>query len=290
MGTGDESKPQTVDEWGCVWSRTEVRNMGQVTGHPLLEWSALDRYTWPDADDPVLYEGMEQQLQDADQKFVMTRIFMLLFERMCSLRGFSNALVDLALEDPRIEALADRIVEFDLTIINNISRRFPGQIHALYFTDDWGTERSTLISPRLWQDFFQARYQCLFDAIHEAGWFVWMHSCGQISAIVDLLIKTGVDVLNLQQPRVLDLRAFGQRFAGRVCFESLCDIQATLPFLGKDQIEEEARLLVQHWGTPQGGFILGNYGDSEAIGVPMIKKRWMLDAFLAADRRSDHDR
>ena len=153
VGTGDERLPRTVDEWGCVWSRTEVRNMGQVTGHPLEDWRALDGYIWPDANDPALYEDMEGQFEDAAGKFVLTKIFMLLFERMCSLRGFANTLVDLGLGDPRIGALADRIVEFDLAIIDNIARRFPGRIHGLYFTDDWGTELSTLISPALWAPF-----------------------------------------------------------------------------------------------------------------------------------------
>ncbi len=92
-------------------------------------------------------------------------------------------------------------------------------------------------------------------------------------------------VLNLQQPRVFgDLAAFGRRFAGRVCLESLCDIQHTLPFASDDAIREEARLLLEHWGTPQGGFILSDYGDGQAIGVPLEKKQVMLRAFLDADR------
>jgi hypothetical protein len=85
--------------------------------------------------------------------------------------------------------------------------------------------------------------------------------------------------LNLQQPRVFGLENFGKRFAGKVAFESLCDIQRTLPFKGKKEIEEEARLLIDYWSTPQGGFILGDYGGGEAIGVSLEAKRWMYDAF-----------
>jgi uroporphyrinogen-III decarboxylase len=209
---------------------------------------------------------------------------MLLFERLHSLRGFSNTLMDLALEDSRFETLADRVVEYDLAIIHNIARRFPGQIHAMNFTDDWGTEQRTIISPRLWDSFFKPRYEQLFEAIHQAGWFVWMHSCGQISDIVEGLIEIGVDVLNLQQPRVFGLEQFGQRFGGKVAFETLCDIQHTLPFKGKEDIEKEAGLLIEHWSTPQGGFILGDYGDGDAIGVSIEAKRWMFEAFQRADR------
>jgi hypothetical protein len=281
--TGDNSVPESVDEWGCLWSRTEVKNMGQVTVHPLESWSALKSYRWPDPEDPSLYEGMEEQFEGSDGKFIITKIFMLLFERMHSLHGFTNTLIDLALGDERIEMLADRIVEYDLALIDNISRRFPGQIHAVKFTDDWGTQESSILSPQLWKDFFADRYHRLMKAMHEVGWFAWLHSCGRITNLVDGLIETGVDVLNLQQPRVLGIKAFGERYAGKVCFEAMCDIQYTLPFKSAEEIEEEARLLLKYWGKPEGGFILGDYGDGEAIGVPLEKRIAMLEAFRSAD-------
>jgi len=287
-GTGDNYLRQTLDEWGCTWSRTDVKNMGQVTGHPLADWSALDHFHFPDPDNPDFYDGMEKRFTGTEGKFITTGLFMLLFERLHSLRGFSNTLIDLARGDQRFEALADRVVDYDLAIIRNISSRFPGQIHAMNFSDDWGTEQRTIISPRMWDNFFKPRYKQIFDAIHQAGWFVWMHSCGEISGVVDGLIEIGVDVLNLQQPRVFGLESFGQRFAGKVAFESLCDIQRTLPFKGKKEIEEEACLLIAYWSTPQGGFILGDYGDEEVIGVPHASKHWMYDAFQSCDRWKTH--
>ena len=174
-------------------------------------------------------------------------------------------------------------MEYDLGIIGNIAARFPGRIHGFRFTDDWGTELATFINPALWDEFFKPRYKRIFDAAHAAGWHVWMHSCGKINAIIEGLIEIGLDVINLQQPRVLGIEEIGRRFRGRICFESLCDIQHTLPFKGRGEIREEARLLLEHWATPKGGFILSDYGDGDAIGVPVEKKRIMLEAFLEAD-------
>ena len=284
VGTGDHALRETLDEWGCTWARSEVANMGQVKGHPLADWGALDRFRWPHPDAPEFYDGMATRFAGSEGKYVITGIFMLLFERLHALHGFENTLRDLYLERERIERLADRIVEFDLGIIENIGRRFPGQIHGLSFTDDWGTERAGFISARLFDAFFKPRYRRLFYAMPAQGWHVWMHSCGKVDAYIDSLIEAGVNVLNLQQPRVFgEIAAFGRRFAGRVCFESLCDIQHTLPFGGDDAIREEARLLLQHWGTPAGGFVLSDYGDGQAIGVPLEKKQVMLRAFLDAD-------
>jgi hypothetical protein len=92
-----------------------------------------------------------------------------------------------------------------------------------------------------------------------------------------------LDVINLQQPRALGIREIGQQFRGCICLESLCDIQHTLPFKDADEIREEAELLLEQWGTPDGGFILSDYGDGAAIGVELEKKRIMLDAFREAD-------
>jgi len=283
IGTGDHAKRETYDEWQCLWVRSEVANMGQVKGHPLEDWDALARYRWPDSDDPAYYEGMEERFAGSEGKYVTTGIFMLLFERMHTLRGMANVLTELYTDRGRMEFLADRIVAFDLAVIRNIGQRFPGRIHGFGFTDDWGSEQATFVSPRMWCDFFQPRYAAIFEAAHAQGWDVWMHSCGKVNEIIGPLIEIGLDVINLQQPRALGIEEIGGQFAGKICFESLCDIQATLPFRGAEEIEEEARLLLERWGTPHGGFILSDYGDGEAIGVPLWKKEAMLAAFRAYD-------
>jgi hypothetical protein len=290
VGTGDHTKRETYDEWHCLWTRSEVANMGQVKGHPLEDWDDLEEYVWPDPDDPAYYAGMEERFEGAENKYVTTSIFMLLFERMHSLRGMTHVLTELHTDCGRMEYLADRIVDFDLGVIRNIGQRFPDCIDGFTFTDDWGTELATFIKPEMWCDFFQPRYAKIFDAAHEQGWDVWMHTCGKVNAIIDPLIEIGLDVINLQQPRALGIEEIGGRYAGRICFESLCDIQATLPFKEEKGIREEAKLLLEHWATPEGGFILSDYGDGEAIGVPLWKKNAMLDAFREFDPfRSDMD-
>ena len=284
IGTGNASKRESLDEWGCLWVRTEEANMGQVKGHPLIDWSLLDSFQWPNPNDPAFYEGMEQRFENSEGKYIITGIFMLLFERIHSLRGFENALMDMYIEREKFEFLADKIVEYDIAIINNISSRFPGRIHGLSFSDDWGTEIASFISPALWDELFKLRYKKIFDAAKKAGWHVWMHSCGKVNELIEGLIEIGVDVLNLQQPRALGIEEIGERFSGRVCFSSTCDIQHTLPFLGTNEIQEEAKLLLEKWGTEKGGFILSEYGDGSAIGVPMEKTKAMFEAFRAADR------
>ena len=226
---------------------------------------------------------MESRFAGSEGKYITTGIFMLLFERLQALCGFENLLSALYLDRNWVEEIADRIEMFDLGIIANISERFPGRIHGFNFTDDWGTQRDLIINPRLWEDFFQPRYERIFAAIHAAGWHVWMHSCGKINSILERLIEIGIDVIELQQPKILGIEEIGYRFRGKVCFASLCDIQHTLPSGSDAEIRAEAEYLLANWATQDGGFILIDYGDGEAIGVSQDKKQVMLDAFLKAD-------
>lgn len=259
--------------------------MGQVKGHPLLNWSDLKTYEWLNPDDPVFYEGIGEKIENSEEKYIRTGISMILFERMQTLRGFENLLMDFYIEKERVECLADRIVDIHIRLIENLSNRFPNKIDGIIFSDDWGTERDLIINPKLWRDFFKPQYKKIIDACHKAGWDVWLHSCGKINAIIGDFIELGLDVINLQQPTILGIEEIGKQFAGKICFESLCDIQKTLPFKSEEEIEQEAKCLIQNWGTPQGGFILSDYAGSEQLlGISEHKKRTMVDSFMKYDK------
>ena len=146
-----------ADEWGCVWSKTSMANMGQVTGHPLTDWALADAYAFPDADDPAAYAHVEAQLAQITDSYVMMGHFMLLFERMHALHGFQNTLEDLYLEPERSAQLADRIVAHNIRRIERMGELSKGRIHGFNFSDDWGTQQACFISRPLWQEFFKPR-------------------------------------------------------------------------------------------------------------------------------------
>ena len=211
---------------------------------------------------------------EAQGKYVISSIFMVLFERMHSLHGFEDTLVDLYNDRPAMEKLADMIVEAHITIVRETMQRFPGRVHGWSMTDDWGTQTAAFIGLDLWMDFFYPRYKRIFDVMHEAGCDVWLHSCGKVNELIEGFIRAGVNVVNLQQPRALGICEIGERYLGRISFQSLSDIQASLPTGRRPLVTEDAEMLMQHWANPKGGFLFSDYGSDVAIGVkdPGIKK------------------
>jgi len=268
------------DDWGCIWEVTDVRNMGQVVVNPLADASALNDYRPPDPHNPFYYERVEPLLAEAGDRYVVLTSHFNLIERLYMLRGFAQLMEDFYFAPDLVERILDMILEFKLGQFAEVHRRFGNSVHGLFLTDDWGTQQGTFISQEFFDRFFAPRYEILFDAIHGHGWHAMLHSCGRLNEFVPRLIELGVDVLNMQQPRAYGLVEFGEQFKGKVCFLTTCDIQTTLPSGSEQAVREEARLLIEHWSVPTGGFIVFNYGDPEALAVPPEMTAIMFDEFV----------
>jgi hypothetical protein len=256
----DYARREVADQWGCVWLRTEVKNMGHPKGHPLADWEAIKTYRWPDPDNPAYYADMEEQFAGSEGKYVQVGLGLTLWERMWFLRGMDKVLVELYTDRKRMEYLADRIVEYTVQVIRNIGARFPGRIHGVMHTDDWGTQLATFINPIMWRDFFQPRYAQIFAADHAQGWDTWEHSDGRINEIVGPWKEAGLDAINMPAPLMVGIGEISRRYQGQICFFGSVDNQQTLPFGSDEEIHAQAKLLLERWATPQGGFIASGYG------------------------------
>jgi hypothetical protein len=273
----DTPKP---GDWGCGWGATELKNMGQVVAHPLADWSALERFRPPEPRNSFYYERLGPLLDEARGRYVVVTAHNLPFSRLHKLRGFANTMQDFYVEPERVRRVLDMIVEFKIEQCGELHRRFGDRIDGLFVADDWGTQQGTFVSPKTFDEFFAPGYRQIFDAIHRCGWHVILHSCGRINAFVPRLIELGVDVLNMQQTRTYGLVEFGERFRGKVCFLATADIQSTMPRGVDEEVREEVRLLVRHWGTPAGGLIAFDYGDWGAVNVAEEMPRAMFDEFM----------
>jgi len=281
LGSGAKFwKPLRVvkDEWGCVWGSTEQDNMGQVKEHPLKNWDAMKNYKFPDPNVQERFANLENLLRDVSGKYVILNCPFSLFERMHYLHGFTELLQDFYLYPKEVHELAERVLSFQIGIIRGLNK-FRGKVHGILMTDDWGTQESTIISLPLWREFFKSRYKRLFTAIHNAGMHAWLHSCGKINDFVGEFIDVGLNVINFGQPTLVGIEEIGNSFAGKICFANCIDIQTTLPFGTLDEIKAEAKLLIEKWGTLQGGFIAMAVLEPECIGVSKDRINVLVNAF-----------
>ncbi len=216
----------SMDAWGSVWHVGEPGVVGEVKEYPLADWSALDTYALP----WELLDGADlSQVNKScaeSEKFILAGTETRPFERMQFLRGTENLYMDLAYGEKEVYKLRDMLHEFFLREMKMWSET---DVDGVSFMDDWGTQKTLLISPKLWREFFKPLYKEYCDLLHSKDKFVFFHSDGNIEAIYPDLIEIGVDAVN-SQLFCMDMERLGEQYAGRITFWGEIDRQNILPF------------------------------------------------------------
>jgi hypothetical protein len=261
-----------ADAWGAVWTRASDNYKGQVTGHPLADWSALETYAFPDPMQVGDFSRVIEMVRTNPGRKYLLVDGDTLFQRMFYLRGFENLLIDLAERRPEVFHLRDRIVGF---LLKRIEMWLGYGVDGLFFRDDWGTQRELMIHPAMWREIFKPSYKRLFDAVHAGGKHVFFHSDGMIRAIIPDLIEIRVDALNAQIP-CMDVEELAGKFGDALCFVAGADRQHYLPFGKPEEVEAHCLTLADAFGRNTGGYI----GGGEIAGdVPLANAEAMLRTF-----------
>jgi hypothetical protein len=212
-----------IDEWGCVFRNIQDGVMGEVKEYPVKNWSDMDAIKDPLEALTFDIEEVDAYCQATD-KFVMANCCPRPFERMQFLRGTENVMMDLGIEDEHFFKLLNRVHQFYLKEVRKWSQT---RVDGVMFMDDWGTQRSLLISPVMWRKYFKPLYQEYIDIIHAAGKKAFMHSDGQIEEILPDLIELGLDAIN-SQVFCMDMPSLSEKCKGKITFWGELDRQNLL--------------------------------------------------------------
>jgi len=240
---------QYVDAWGCVFENVCEGVHGEVKEPVIQSWSDMDKVSPPMH---LIDKGIEwvEQAPNKDSHFSML-MFGPLFERMQFLRGTENLFMDM-MEQPReLFELRDRVHEFNLKTIDAWCKT---DLDALSFNDDWGTQKSLLISPELWRQIFKPMYREYAEVVHAAGKFIFMHSDGYITPVIGDLVEIGIDALN-SQLFCMDIEEIGRLYKGKITFWGEIDRQWALTVEDTQMAKDAVKRLHEAIYDPRGGVI-----------------------------------
>jgi uroporphyrinogen decarboxylase len=264
-----------TDEWHTEWKDAGLG--AKPVTHPLEGgYEELAGYAFPDPFHPGLFDAADELLKDRRGRYIQAAVWFTLFERLWMLRGFSNMLLDPYTNEREFCDLRDRIVDYNLAIIDQWLER---GVDGVFFSDDWGSQRGLLISPDDWRRFYKPSYERMFERALDGGAHVWMHLCGNILAILPDLIEIGLHVLNPVQPQAMDVRQLSRDFGGEICFYGGVDVQGTLVSGTPDDVKRDVHELVALFGRFNGGYIAAP-SHSIMPETPLDNVIAMLDAFL----------
>jgi hypothetical protein len=251
MGTRYKHGEAATDEWGCRWHAAEDGVAGEVKDPPLRDISEVESLTAPYE---ILEGGDFPKVNDMCSKadaFTLGWTTVRPFERMQFLLGTEKLFVELMDAPKQLYLLRDIVHDF---YMEEIRRWVETDVDGISFMDDWGSQQSLLISPKLWREFFKPLYKDYCDLIHSRGKYAFMHSDGCIEAIYPDLIEVGVDAIN-SQLFCMDMEALGSKYKGMITFWGEIDRQQILPFGTREQVAEAVRRVKEALWMPEGGTI-----------------------------------
>jgi uroporphyrinogen decarboxylase len=287
MDPSPDARPRKgVDEWGCVWENIGVSNLGEVKQPVLRDWTAWDALTIPDIRDRRRWGGLEGARERAGDRFLLAG-GVSLYERVHFLRGLENTWMDIHTAPEELGRLVDVLVDMNLYAIERFAA---AGADGYMWCDDWGLQHGLMISPESWRAIWAPRYARVYRAAHEAGLLTFLHSCGDITSILDDLIDAGLDVIQMDQQENMGLERLGRRFGGRIAFWCPVDIQATMVRGSPGEIRAYCRKLVTTLGRPSGGFIASWYSDPKGAGHRPEAIEAMCQAFVALSRDPPFER
>jgi uroporphyrinogen decarboxylase len=117
------------------------------------------------------------------------------------------------------------------------------------------------MGPKLWRKFIYPVLKRMYGVVHDAGKYVFIHSCGDVDELFDDLLSIGLDCFNPFQPEVMDVPALHRQYRGRLTFHGGLSTQRTLPYGSVENVRHETERLVE-MGL-EGGYIFAPAHDVE---------------------------
>lgn len=250
-----------VDAWGCTWRTSRNGIEGVVIKGPLASWDDYAGYQVPDpmiqADrGPADWDAVGQAIRQCGAEGNLTfggLAHGFLFLRLQYLRGFENAMCDMADDEPRLLDLIGRIDRHSLAIVE---KYLSFGVDVMELPEDLGAQKSLIISPAQFRRWIKPSYARLVKPCHEKNTLVYIHSDGYIMDLIDDLLDVGMDIIN-PQDLCNGIDNLARELKGRACISLDIDRQSVIPYGSRqdifDLIGEEVRKL----GSPMGGLELG---------------------------------
>jgi uroporphyrinogen decarboxylase len=264
------------DEWGLTQHKPKPDGLYfSVVKSPLdrsgLTVQDVRTYAWPDTGDVQRMAGLRELAlaYRAQGKAVMIKgVLAGIFEMSQRVRGMQTLMIDLISNATLAGALLDKMVELKIKFWEMVLPPLGDLVDVISEADDYGTQTSQLISPRMFRKIFKPRLQTLFTRLHQLAPSakLFFHSDGNIRPILPDLIEIGMDILNPVHITATGMEpgALKRDFGKDVCFwGGGVETQTVLPFGTPQEVKDNVRRNIAAL-APGGGYVFNTIHNIQA--------------------------
>ncbi len=272
-----------TDNWGITWEVTG-RGWDHACGYPLDDLSEkLSSYQFPQfrLDKPDWIAKGMIPLGRRAKKYIIGGNPINMFEQLRSLMGFENAMMAPFISPDPLKELLDKLAGLTCEVIENY--QISGGINGFITWEDWGFQSGLQMSLDQFREFYKPAYKKVIDYCHARNiHFIW-HCCGDIITLIPEMVDLCVDVVQMDQPRIMGHDKLIEASEGKICFFNCVDTQwsASSDVPIEEVVAETKQMIDTHIEKmPKGGFIIKHYPQPWDIDLPKEKELAIANTFF----------
>ncbi len=144
-----------------------------------------------------------------------------LFEKLHYLMGMEDCLINFHEEPEAMHEMIDFFVDWEISAAKEVC----DHLHptALFHHDDWGTQISSFISPKMFDEFFTSAYKKIYSFWKANGVELIVHHSDSYAAnLVPSMIEMGIDIWQGVMS-TNDVPALVKQYGGKISFQGGID-------------------------------------------------------------------
>ncbi len=252
-----------------------VKNRTWVDLHQgaIMSWQDFEKYPWPKIDDMDLFKFEYINAHLPEGMGFMTCHAAGILEHLSQLMSYECLCLALYDQPDLVQAITDRLGKLIVKFYEHLLDL--ERVIAIFQGDDMGFRTGTLIAPDGLGKYILPWHKKMAAIVHEHNRPYFLHSCGNIEAIMEGLINdVKIDGKHSFEDVIIPVQDFQKKYGDRIAVLGGLDIN----ILSKgtpDQVRNKTRFLIETCGD-RGRYAVGS-GNSIPSYVPVENYLAMVD-------------
>ena len=250
-----------------------IRHWRDLSHGAIIDWDDYERYPWPSVTPESMahYEYLSTHIPEGMGLMVCHAGG--IYEHLSAIFSYEGLCYALYDQPELVEKVAQRLGELMLDFYQQLVEM--DKVIAIFPGDDMGFRSATLVPPNALQQYTLPWHRRYAQLAHDHGLPYFLHSCGNLAAIMDDLIDdVGIDAKHSFENAIIPVEQFQVQYGDRIGVLGGVDVD----ILGRhspETVRAQVRGIIDAC-HPRGRFCIGS-GNSIPSYIPVENYLTMLD-------------
>jgi uroporphyrinogen decarboxylase len=250
----DKPKGLWKDKWGALQQLTE-ETISIITPPAVIETETeLANYSVPDPAKAGVIDVAKKLIKRFKDKRAIAVVGEASFAPVLNMRaGFESMFIDYVQRPELIKKMAKIAIDYHIELYKKL---FAEGVEIVILGDDYAGKTGTFMSPAHFAEFILPGLKTVIKEVKSMGGYIIKHCDGDFWPLMDMLIKTGIDMLGPLEPAYMKLEKIREYSKGKMGVVGNIDVDL-LSIGTPDQIIDATKELIKRV-SPLGKHILSS--------------------------------